>query len=80
MGGARGNGRLRKARGLLDNYMTDVRMSKHTCAIRHIQFSKTLRFPSPMPSQVTESALVALATRAGVAGISELASVHSRGV
>jgi len=40
-----------------------------------------MRFPSPSrAAQVTESALVALATRAGVAGISELASVHSRGV
>ena len=38
-----------------------------------------MRFPSPVPDQVTESALVALATRAGVVGISELASVHSGG-
>ena len=37
---------------MTDDYMTDVRTCKHTCAIRHIQFSKTLRFPSPMPSQV----------------------------
>ena len=35
-----------------DNYMTNVRMSKHICAIRHIQRSKPLRFPSPTPSQV----------------------------
>ena len=29
-----------------------VRTWKHTCAIRHIQRSKPLRFPSPTPSQV----------------------------
>ena len=63
-----------------DNYMTNLQT--RTCRMQQYnsQLAKTYAFrPHSRAAQVTESALVALATRAGVALISELASVHSGG-
>ena len=61
--------------------MTSLRNSSEQRIESTCPICEKMRFPSQSrAAQVTESALVALATRAGVAGISELASVHSRGV